>query len=168
MRNLPDVIFAGEREDLIKQLECEYFIAEKEFTEKAQTTVELANAAANTSHVAERHLLLALDYKLRHTPNTAARVEMLKAYQRLLEELVTLRETPRENMGSLAGMMISAAMVNLQQQQTAVWLLDADTEKRWKRIANVPLLLNGKTIQLTDGKAKFKTLCHYFKKRNHS
>ena len=151
-------VFSGEREDLIKQFVREYSVAEKTLTEKAETTLELVSAAGNTSHVAGKHLDLAFDYKLRNTPDAAERLKIIETFKAVIEENLTIHQTPREGMGSLAGMSIYSAAAALMRQQTAVWLLDAEAEKRWKRLANVPWMFDGKTVTLSNGKAKFKAV----------
>ena len=151
-------VFAGEREDLLKRLEREYSTAHKELAEKAQTTVEMVGAAGNTSNVAEKHLRLAFDYKLRNTINTAERLKIIEDYKELLREVWIVHETPRDGMGSLAGMMIYGKEAELMRQQTAVWLLDKAAGERWKRIADAPCILNGAKIRLSSGKAKYKAV----------
>ena len=74
------------------------------------------------------------------------------------KEIQTLHLTPRENMGSLAGMWIYHSQAHLMRQQIAVWMLDTEAEKRWKRIANAPLVLKGQKIELYRGKAKFEAV----------
>lgn len=152
-------VFAGEREDLLRKFEQEYAAAETELSEKAETTIELVGAAGECSNVAEKHLFLAFDYKLRHTINMAERLQIIADFYKLSKDVQKLHQTPREGMGSLAGMHIYYAETELMRQQIAVWMLDTKAEKRWKRIANSPFILNdGKIIELERGKAKFKAV----------
>lgn len=147
--------FAGEREDLLKKIEKEYAAAEKEFLEKAETTAELVGAAGECSTLSEKHLFMVFDYKLRHTQNAAERLLIIKEFQTLVNELYALRNTPREDMGSLAGMQIYHAEANLMRRQIKIWMLEPEAEKRWRRIADSTLILNGKTIELDRGQAAF-------------
>ena len=151
-------VTAGEREDLLKKFEQEYAVAETEFSEKAETTSELVGAAGECSNVAEKHLFQAFDYKLRHTKNPAERLQIIEDFHKLSKEIQTLHLTPRENMGSLAGMWIYHSKAHLMRQQIAVWMLDTEAEKRWKRIANAPLVLKGQNIEFERGKAKFEAV----------
>ena len=153
-------VTAGEREDLLKKFEQEYAVAENELSEKAETTVELVGAAGECSNVSEKHLFQAFDYKLRHTKNPAERLQLIEDFHKLSKEIQTLHLTPRENMGSLAGMWIYHSKAHLMRQQIAVWMLDTEAEKRWKRIANAPLVLKGQNIELERGKAKFEAVMY--------
>lgn len=153
-------VTAGEREDLLKKFEQEYAVAETELSEKAETTIELVGAAGECSHVSEKHLLQAFDYKLRHTINAAERLQIIADFYKLSKDVQKLHQTPREGMGSLAGMWIYHAEANLMRQQISVWMLDFDDEKRWKRIADAVLVLNGKKIKLDRGKAKFNAVMY--------
>ena len=153
-------VTAGEREDLLKKFEQEYAAAETELSEKAETTIELVGAAGECSNVAEKHLFPAFDYKLRHTTDAAERLQLIKDFHKLSKEIQTLHLTPRENMGSLAGMWIYHSKAHLMRQQIAVWMLDTEAEKRWKRIANAPLVLKGQKIKLYRGKAKFNAVMY--------
>ena len=148
-------VTAGEREDLLKKFEKEYADIEKKFLKDAETTVELVGAAGECSNVAEKHLFQAFDYKLRHTKNPAERLQLIEDFYKLSKEIQTLHLTPRENMGSLAGMWIYHGKAHLMRQQIAVWMLDTEAEKRWKRIANASLVLKGQNIEFERGKAKF-------------
>ena len=153
-------VTAGERENLLKKIEQEYAVAENELSEKAETTVELVGAAGECSNVSEKHLFQAFDYKLRHTKNPAERLQLIEDFHKLSKEVQKLHQTPREGMGSLAGMWIYHAEANLMRQQISVWMLDFDDEKRWKRIADAVLVLNGKKIKLDRGKAKFNAVMY--------
>ena len=151
---------AGELEDLLKKFETEYATAEKELSENAETTVELVSAAGGCSILSEKHLFQAFDYKLRHTINTAERLQIIADFYKLSKDVQKLHQTPREGMGSLAGMHIYYAEAELMRQQIAVWMLDTEAEKRWKRIANAPLVLKGQKIELYRGKAKFDAVMY--------
>ena len=153
-------VFAGEREDLLKKFETEYAVAKKELSENAETTVELVSAAGGCSILSEKHLFQAFDYKLRNTSDARNRLQIIEDFHKLSKEVQTLHLTPREGMGSLAGMWIYHAEANLMRQQLSVWMLNAKDEKRWKRIADTLLLLNGKTIKLDRGRAKFDDVMH--------
>ena len=153
-------VFAGEREELLEKFEKEYTVAEKNFLEKAETTIELVGAAGNCSTVSEKHLFQAFDYKLRHTFGAAERLRIISDFHKLTKELHTLHLTPRSEMGTLAGMWIYYTEANLMRQQIAVWMLNSDAEKRWKRIADTQLVINSKNIKLECGKAKFNTVMH--------
>ena len=154
-------VTAGEREDLLKKFEQEYAAAETELSEKAETTIELVGGAGECSNVAEKHLFLAFDYKLRHTTDAAERLQLIEDFHKLSKEIQTLHLTPRKNMGSLAGMWIYHSKAHLMRQQIAVWMLDTEAEKRWQRIANTPFILNdGKIIELERGKAKFDAVMY--------
>ena len=153
-------VFAGEREDLLKKFEKEYPAAEKELSENAETTVELVSAAGGCSILSEKHLFQAFDYKLRHTSDARDRLQIIEDFHKLSKEVQTLHLTPREGMGSLAGMWIYHAEANLMRQQISVWMLNAKDEKRWKRIADTSLLLNGKNIKLDRGRATFSAVMY--------
>ena len=152
-------VSAGEREDLLKKFEQEC-AAEEEDSEKAQTTVELVGAAGGASTLSEQHLFLAFDYKLRHTADVAERLHLIADFNKLSKAVQKLHLTPREGMGSLAGMWIYHAEANLMRQQIAIWMLDAEAEKRWKRIADVQLVLKDKSIQLDHGRATFNSVMY--------
>ena len=153
-------VFAGEREDLLKKFATEYAVAEKELSENAETMVELVSAAGGCSILSEKHLFQAFDYKLRNTSDARDRLRIIEDFHKLSKEVQTLHLTPREGMGSLAGMWIYHAEANLMRQQISVWMLNAEDEKRWKHIADTSLLLNGKTINLDCGKAKFDAVMY--------
>ena len=153
-------VTAGEREDLLKKFEQEYAAAETELSEKAETTIELVGAAGECSNVAEKHLFLAFNYKLRYTINTAERLQIIADFYKLSKDVQKLHQTPREGMGSLAGMHIYYAEAELMRQKIAVWMLDTEAEKRWKRIADASLVLNGKTIKLDRGRATFSAVMY--------
>ena len=153
-------VYAGEREELLKKFEKEYAVAEKEFLEEAKTTAALVGAAGNCSMVSEKHLFQAFDYKLRHTYEAVKRLQMIEDFHKLSKDIQALRFTPRKGMGSLAGMRIYHTEAHLMRQQISVWMLNPDDEKRWRRIADAPLLLNGKKIKLECGKAKFNAMMH--------
>lgn len=151
---------AGERENLLKKFEREYAVAQTEFLKKANTTVELVGSAGECATLSEKHLFQAFDYKLRHTASAEERLQIIADFHKLSKELQTLHQTPREGMGSLAGMQIYHAEANLMRRQIAIWMLDPETEKRWNRMANVPFILNGKSIELDRGKAKFDAVMY--------
>ena len=153
-------VTAGEREDLLKKFEQEYAAAEKELSENAETTVELVSAAGGCSILSEKHLFLAFDYKLRNTSDARDRLQIMEDFHKLSKEVQTLHLTPREGMGSLAGMWIYHAEANLMRQQISVWMLNSEDEKRWKRIANTPFILKGQKIELYRGKAKFNAVMY--------
>lgn len=147
--------WAGEREELVKKFEQETIAAEKELSENAKTTVDLVGAAGNCSLVSEKQLFLALDYKLRQTSEASSRLRIIEDFYRVSKEVQKLHLTPREGMGTLAGMFIYHAEAIIMRQQIAVWMLDSETEKLWKRIADATLILNGRKIKLNSGKANF-------------
>ena len=97
------VAVTAEREDLLKKFEKEYADIEKKFLKDAETTVELVGAAGECSNVAEKHLFQAFDYKLRHTTDAAERLQLIEDFHKLSKEVQKLHQTPREGMGSLAG-----------------------------------------------------------------
>ena len=153
-------VTAGEREDLLKKFETEYATAEKELSENAETTVELVSAAGGCSILSEKHLFQAFDYKLRNTSDARDRLQIIEDFHKLSKEVQTLHLTPREGMGSLAGMWIYHAEASLMRQQISVWMLNSEDEKRWKRIADESLVLNGKTIKLDRGRATFSAVMY--------
>ena len=153
-------LFTGtERESLLKKFAQEYAVAEKEF-DSAFTTGELVSGAGGLRRISEKHLCEALDYKLRHTSDAAERLRIIEDFHTLSKEIQIVHLTPREKMGSLIGMWIYHAEANLMQQQISVWMLNSEEEKRWKRIADAPLLWNGEKIQLSRGKAKFEDVMY--------
>ncbi len=161
MKNLILAVFlaalsvaAGEREDLLKVFAKENKAANENF-QKAETTVELTAGAGQAGFIAEKQLFRALDYKLRNTPNQAERLRLLEDFHELSKKLQVLKDTPREDMGSSAGMHIYFAMANETQRMIAILLLDADTEKRWAKIANAPMVLDKLEITLQHGQADF-------------
>ena len=153
-------VTAGEREDLLEKFEQEYAVAQTKLLEKAETTIELVGTAGECSHVSEKHLLQAFDYKLRHTINTAERLQIIADFYKLSKDVQKLHQTPRKGMGSLAGMHIYYAEAELMRQQIAVWMLNKKDEKRWQRIANTPFILKGQKIELYRGKAKFDAVMY--------
>lgn len=151
--------WAGEREELLKKFEQETIAVEKELSDNAKTTVDLVGAAGNCSLVSEKQLFLALDYKLRQTSDASKRLRIIEDFYRVSKEVQKLHLTPREGRGTLAGMFIYHAEAILMRQQIAIWLLDVETEKRWKRIADATLIL-GRKIKLNSGKATFESVMY--------
>lgn len=156
------LLSAGERQELKKVFEKEDAAAEKIF-QNAVTTVEMTAGAGNLMNSAEKQLLRALDYKLRHTKSSAERLKILANFQTLSKVVQKTADTPRKGMGSQAGMQIYHRIANLLQQQRDILLLDSVSAERWEKIANAVLVLNGKEISLEQGKAAFETLMHNMK-----
>lgn len=127
----------------------------KKFMDNAMTTVDLVGAAGNDWNVTEKQLMLAFDYKLRHTSDLKERLKIIGDFHDLSREVQKIFDTPRENMGSLAGMYIYSHIAELMRRQTAILMLDDQSEKRWKRIAHAPLQIEGKNITLENGKDEF-------------
>ena len=150
------VLSADDREDLLAIFHKENTEAENLF-QSAMTTVELTEAAGNLWRVAENQYFQALDYKLRHTSDRNKRLELLKKSHLLSREIQKIYDAPREDNGSGIGMQMYHSIANLYQQQIAILMLDAEAEKRWNRIADATMVLDGKEIQLKHGKAKFET-----------
>ena len=149
-------LVSREREALLSTFKQEVAEAGKIFQEAA-TTVELTAAAGNLWRVAENQYFQALDYKLRHTSDRNKRLELLKKSHLLSREIQKIYDTPREDNGSGIGMQMYHSIANLYQQQIAILMLDVEAEKRWNRIADATMVLDGKEIQLKHGKAKFET-----------
>lgn len=150
---------AGEREVLLKTFEKEDQ-AVGEIWQNAMTQIDLTAAAGNNWQVAESQLFRALDYKLRHTANAAERLQMLADFHRLSREVQKLYDTPRENMGSGAGMRIYSTIASHMNQYIAVLMLDSESEKCWRKISDSKLELNSKQIKLKGGKAKFDAVMY--------
>ena len=144
----------GEREDLLATFRKENLEADKTF-QNAVSTVALTGEAGTLWNIAEKQYFRALDYKLRHTSDAGKRLELLKKSHMLSREVEKIFSTPRENMGSLIGMLIYHKIAGLFQQQIAILMLDTDAEKRWQRIADIPLFIDGKKISQKQGKGKF-------------
>ncbi len=147
-------VSAGEREDLLRIFEKENALAEMQF-QKAVTTLELAAASGKCRETAENQLLRALDYKLRRTPDAAERIRILENIHRLSREIQKVEDTPRQPLGSLALMRINLRIVKLLNCQTAILLQDAESEQRWKRIAEAEAVIDGRKIRLRQGRAEF-------------
>lgn len=152
-------VFAGERENLLKAFASETAEAEKSF-QAAMTTVELTGAAGKLWQVSEKQCVKALDHKLRHTEDPQVRLTLLENFHSLSREVQEIFDTPRENGGSLIGMQIYHHIAVLFQQQTAILMLDGETEKRWHLIADAPLSLNGQDLQLKQGKVRFTAVMY--------
>ena len=150
---------AGEREVLLKTFEKEYSGVVAVW-QNAMTQIDLTAAAGNNWQVAESQLFRALDYKLRHTANAAERLKMLTDFHRLSREVQKIYDTPRENMGSGAGMRIYGTIACHINQYIAILLLDSESEKRWRKISDAKLELNSKQIKLKGGKAKFDAVMY--------
>lgn len=153
------LLSAGEREELLKTFARENAAAENTF-QSAMTTIDLTAAAGNCWQVAESQLYRALDYKLRHTNDAAARRQILKEFHQLSRDVQQIYDTPRQYMGSLAGMQIYHSIAMAMQQQIEVLMLTPDQEKRWQKIAYATLILDGKKIALQYGKADFNTVLY--------
>ena len=150
---------AGEREVLLKTFEKEYSGAVAVW-QNAMTQIDLTAAAGNNWQVAESQLFRALDYKLRHTANAAERLQMLADFYHLSREVQKIYDTPRENMGSGAGMRIYSTIASHMNQYIAVLMLDSESEKCWRKISDAKLELNSKQIKLKGGKAKFDAVMY--------
>lgn len=150
---------AGEREVLLKTFEKEYSGVVAVW-QNAMTQIDLTAATGNNWQVAESQLFRALDYKLRHTAGIAERLQMLADFHRLSREVQKLYDTPRENMGSGAGMRIYSTIASHMNQYIAVLMLDSESEKCWRKIVDAELDLNGKKIKLKGGKAKFDAVMY--------
>lgn len=153
------VLSADDREDLLAVFAKENAMAESLF-QSAMTTVEMTGAAGNLWEVSESQYLRALNYKLLHTPNNSERLNILKDFHNLSREIQKIYDTPRENQGSSIGMRIYHHIANLYQQKIAILMLDAETEKRWKQIADSVLFMNGRKIELKQGKAEFEAIMY--------
>ena len=147
---------AGEREDLRKQFEKEDAKAEKTFQE-AMTTVELTSGAGNKQYTAEQQLFRAMDYKLRQTTDPEKRLKLIEKFHELSKTVQEILDTPRDDMGSLAGMQIYSAAEQIMKRQTKILLLCENDEKRWTRFANATLFLNGRELSFEFGKAEYIT-----------
>jgi len=147
-------IYAGEREDLLRIFEKENALAEIPF-QKAVTTLELTAASGKCRETAENQLLRALDHKLRHIPDAAERIRLLENFHLLSQEIQRVEDTPRQPLGSLALMRINLRIVRLLSRQTAILLQDAESEQRWKRIAEAEAVIDGRKIRLRQGRAEF-------------
>ncbi|MBO7329587.1 MAG: hypothetical protein J6W00_12550 [Lentisphaeria bacterium] len=150
---------AGEREVLLKTFEKEYSGVVAVW-QNAMTQIDLTAAAGNNWQVSESQLFRALDYKLRHTADAAERLKMLADFYHLSREVQKIYDTPRENMGSGAGMRIYGTIAFNMQQFIAVLMLDSESEKHWKKISEAELDLNGKKIKLSRGKATFDAVMY--------
>ena len=150
---------AGEREVLLKTFEKENSGVVAVW-QNAMTQIDLTAAAGNNWQVAESQLFRALDYKLRHTAGIAERLQMLADFHRLSRDVQKLYDTPRENMGSGAGMRIYSTIASHMNQYIAVLMLDSESEKCWRKIADAEFDLNGKKIKLKGGKAKFDAVMY--------
>ena len=150
---------ANEREDLLKNFKKENIAAEKVFQD-AETQIELTGAAGNLWNIAESQLLRALDYKLRHTTRAEERLHILSDFYKFSRKVQKVYETPRENMGSGAGMQIYHNIAQRMQQHTAVLMLDPESEKRWRQISDAEVNLGEKTIKLSNGVANFNSVMH--------
>lgn len=152
-------VSAGEREDLLRIFEKENAIAEKQL-QKAFTTLELTAASGQCRMTAENQLLRALDHKLRRTPDAAERIRILENFHQLSQEIQSVEDTPRQPLGSLALMRINLRIVRLLRRQTAILLQDAESEQRWKRIAEAEAVIDDRQIRLHDGRAEFDAVRH--------
>ena len=150
-------VSAREREDLLRIFEKENAIAEKQL-QKAMTTLELAAASGKSKETAETQLLRALDHKLRRTPDAAERIRILENFHQLSREIQKVEDTPRQPLGSLALMRINLRIVQLLQRQTAILMQDAESEQRWKRIAEAGAVIDGRKIRLRQGRAGFDAI----------
>lgn len=150
---------ANEREILLKNFKKENVAAEKVF-QNALSQVELTGAAGNLWNIAESQLLRALDYKLRHTTIAEKRLRILSDFYKLSRKVQKVYETPREKMGSVAGMQIYHSIARRMQQYTAVLMLDPKSEKQWQQISDADIDLDGKTIRLSNGVANFNSVMH--------
>jgi hypothetical protein len=147
---------AGEREDLLNQFKKEDTEAEKTFQE-AMTTVELTSGAGNKQYTAEQQLFRAMDYKLRQTTDPEKRLKLIENFHELSKTVQEILDTPRDNMGSLAGMLIYSAAEQIMKRQTKILLLCENDEKRWTRFANATLFLKGHELDFKFGKAEYIT-----------
>lgn len=145
---------AGERETLQKEFQQENAAAEKIFQE-AMTTVELTVSSGNEKNTAEKQLFRALDYKLRHTADPAKRQKLLEDFYYLSKEIQKVLDTPREDMGSLAGMQIYSAAKQMMQNQINILLLNETDEKRWEKFADSTLLLKDHELKFKFGKTEY-------------
>lgn len=151
---------AGERETLQKAFENESAAAETEF-QAAETTVSMTAAAGMLYSVAEKQLLRALDYKLRHTPSEPERLRILSDFLRLGKLLQKVLGTSRQDLGSGAGLRIYCTAANMMQRQIDILMLDKVSGQRWNRIADAVLILDEKKkIGLKHGTASFNTVMY--------
>ena len=147
---------AGEREDLLKQFAKEDAEANK-ITQNAMTTIELNASAGNEMNNAEKQLFRALDYKLRHTADPAKRLKLLEEFHEFSKKIKEVRDTPRDDMGSLAGMQIYGKIAYLMNKQIGILLLDEQEEKSWEMFANATLYLREHQLKLQFGGAEYST-----------
>ncbi len=147
---------ADERTELLKNFAAENAAAEKSM-QNSVTTVELVGSAGANWGVAESHLVRALDYKLRHTADAGERLKILMEFHELSREVQRVFDTPRKYMGSMAGMLIYGRIAQLLQHRTAVLMLDAEAEKRWKRLAGATIKIEGRKVELKQGRGKYTT-----------
>ena len=153
------LLAAGEREDLLKEFQEETAAADQVF-QSAMTTIELTGGAGGVRSTAEKQLYRALDYKLRHTADSKKRLQILKNFHALSKRIQQISDTPRRQLGSLAGMRIYHTIAVHIQQQTEILMLDEKAEKIWNQIADSTLLLNNKAIKLKQGKAEFNAVMY--------
>ncbi len=153
------LVSAGEREMLLKAFEEENSEAEK-ILQSARTTVELTRASGHCREISKNQFFRALDHKLRHIPAPAERLQILENMHRLSREIGQVQNAPRKELGSLAGMQIYLRIVRLFRHQTAILMLDAEAERRWKRIADAEIVIDGKKIRLRHGRAEFEAIRH--------
>ncbi len=147
-------LVGGEREDLLDIFKKENLAANKTFQE-SMTTVDIVGSAGNLGDVAQSQYLRALEYKLRHTADLQDRLKLLAGFHALSREIQDVYNTPREMLGSIGGMYIYHKMASLFQQQTAVLMLDSEEEKRWQRIADKPVEIEGNKMFTRQGKGNF-------------
>ena len=153
------LLAAGEREELLKEFRQETAAADQVF-QSAMTTIELTAGAGEVWSTAEKQLYRALDHKLRHTADRKKRLQILKNFHALSKRIQQISDTPRRQLGSLAGMRIYHTIAVHIQQQTEILMLEEKAEKIWNQIADSTLLLNTKAIELTQGKAEFNAVMY--------
>lgn len=153
------LLAAGEREELLKEFRQETAAADQVF-QSAMTTIELTAGAGEVWSTAEKQLYRALDHKLRHTADSKKRLQILKNFHALSKRIQQISDTPRRQLGSLAGMRIYHTIAVHIQQQTEILMLDEKAEKLWNQIADSTLLLDGKEIKLQQGKAEFDAVMY--------
>lgn len=147
--------FASEREELLKGLLSRHDKAVSLFQACDGTQLEMNNAATDVWIVAEPLLIEAAEWKIRNLKTVAERKAVLNTGYHIGREVEAIFSAPREGPGSLELMQRVLWAASIIMRQVRIFLLPETDAQRWNRISMASGIIDGKKIQLKNGRDFF-------------